>query len=138
MNEIVIMLALYCTMCFSPMIDDISTKFRLGYVSCIIVGTHLLTNLFFITSNTIKLVILNFRVMFAKSHMNKSRIENFRSRAKSRVLRRRRNKKRARQNIVDDYRVEVDVRIELLSLEALRRELNRIIPVAEPESELKS
>ena len=125
-------------MCFSPMIDNISTKFRLGYVSCIIVGTHLLVNLFFITSNTIELVILIFRVMFAKSGMSKSRIKSFRSRAKSRVLRRRRNKKRARQNIVDDYRVEVDVRIELLSLEALRRELNRIIPVAEPESELKS
>ena len=88
-NEVVIMLALYCTMCFSPMIEDINTKFQIGYVSCIIVGTHLLANLFFITGNTIKLLILKVRVCFATSEKRKMRTKNLRSRAKGRVLRRR-------------------------------------------------
>ena len=67
MNEIVIMFALYCTMCFSPIIDKISIKFQLGYISCIIVGSHLLVNLFFITGNTVKLFIVILRVRFASS-----------------------------------------------------------------------
>ena len=97
MNEVVIMLALYCTMCFSPMIEDIDTKFQLGYVSCIIVGTHLLANLFFITGNTIKLLILKVRVRFAQNKKKKMRSKHIRSRAKGMVCRRRRNRRRAKQ-----------------------------------------
>lgn len=97
MNEVVIMLALYCTMCFSPMIEDIDTKFQLGYVSCIIVGTHLIANLFFITRNTIKLLILKARVRFALNKKKKMRSKHIRSRAKGMVYRRRRNRRRAKR-----------------------------------------
>ena len=111
-NEVVIMLALYCTICFSPMIDDVSTKFQLGYVSCIIVCSHLLANLFFILRNTIMIFIIKVRVLFAKRGKKKMRVKHLRSRAKGNVMRRRRKRRHAKRKQIIDYCVEVDEEIE--------------------------
>ena len=125
MNEIVIMFALYCTMCFSPIIEDISTKFQLGYVSCIIVGSHLLANLFFITINTMKLLILILRVRFATSDKQIMRRKYLRSRAKGNVMRRRnrKNRKQEKQKQINDYEFKLDEQHQLPALEALKTEL---------------
>ena len=111
-NEVVIMLALYCTICFSPMIDDVSTKFKFGYVSCIIVCSHLLANLFFILRKTIMLFIIKVRVLFAKRGKKKMRSKSLRSRAKGNVMRRRRKRRHAKRRQIFDYCVEVDEEIE--------------------------
>lgn len=112
-------------MCFSPIIEDISTKFQLGYVSCIIVGSHLLANLFFITINTMKLLILILRVRFATSDKQIMRRKYLRSRAKGNVMRRRnrKNRKQEKQKQINDYGFKLDEQHQLPALEALKTEL---------------
>ena len=68
-NEVTIMLLLYCTLCYSPFVPDIEVKFNIGYLSGIIIISHLIINLVFITINTIKLLIVAIKRQYAIGHM---------------------------------------------------------------------
>ena len=44
-NETILMLTMYTMICFSPFVPDVLTRFKLGYVTILIVCVHLLLNL---------------------------------------------------------------------------------------------
>lgn len=71
LNELTIMFVLYCTMCFSPFVPDIEVKFKIGYLSCFTVSSHLVVNLAYIIKRTIKMFIYNIRVSYAKKTLFK-------------------------------------------------------------------
>ena len=50
------MITLYSIICFSPLIDEVQTKFYLGYVAISIVVIHLIVNLSMIFVSTLNLV----------------------------------------------------------------------------------
>ena len=53
-NEVVLMSTLYTIMCFSPLVQDVATKFYIGYVCIAIVISHLLLNIGIIFYVTLK------------------------------------------------------------------------------------
>ena len=92
---------------FSPFVPEIETRFKMGYFCCVVEAIVLAGNLWLILSSSIKVMILKIRVWFAKRHKAKWRPQHLRKRAKGRVLRRRRNKARAK--IIWDYGYEEEV-----------------------------
>ena len=106
-NEILVMLMLYNMFSFSPFVPEIETRFKMGYFCCVVEAIALAGNLWLILSSSIKVMILKIRVWFAKRHKAKWRPQHLRKRAKGRVLRRRRNKARAK--IIWDYGYEEEV-----------------------------
>jgi hypothetical protein len=68
----------------------------------------LVVNLWLIMSNSIRGVIMKVRIFFAKRHLSKWRMLHLRERAKGRVLRKRRNKKRAKKISKYDYGSELE------------------------------
>ena len=106
-NEILVMFMLYNMFSFSPFVPDIETRFKMGYFCCVVEALALAGNLWLILSSSVKGMILKIRVWFAKRHKAKWRPQHLRKRAKGRVLRRRRNKARAK--IIWDYGYEEEV-----------------------------
>lgn len=95
-NETLVMFMLYNIISFSPFVPDIETRFIMGYFCCIVEALALAINLWLIMSSSIRGAILKVKIFFAKKHLSKWRLCHLRERAKGRVLRRRRNKKRAK------------------------------------------
>ena len=50
-NEIIIMLTLYCIMCFSDFISDVQMRSNVGLVGILIVSSHLFGHVFFMVKN---------------------------------------------------------------------------------------
>ncbi len=111
-NEILIMIMLYIMIFFSPFVPDTEARFKMGYFCCSVEALALAVNIFFITTESLKAIILKLRVFYAKSEKRIMRTKYLRSRAKGNVKRRRRNKRWAKQKQVNYYGVEVDVLIE--------------------------
>ena len=60
-NEVILMMVMYCVMCFSPLVPDVEVKFLMGYVCQAFIISHLLVNFGIIGGSTfrkIKLMIL--------------------------------------------------------------------------------
>ena len=66
-NEILIMFMLYNMICFSPFVPDTEARFKMGYFCCVVEAFALAINIFFITTESIKTIILKLRVFYAKS-----------------------------------------------------------------------
>ena len=46
-NEVVLMLTLYCMMCFGDLVPSVEQQVNMGWCCCLIVGGHFLINVFF-------------------------------------------------------------------------------------------
>ena len=44
-NEVILVLVLYTMMCFTPWVQEVESKVRIGYLSCFFVATHFVVNL---------------------------------------------------------------------------------------------
>ena len=95
-NEVLVMSMLYCIFCFSSFVPDIETRFKIGYFCCVVEAFALVGNIQLIMSSTIRVMIVKIKVWFSKQHKAKWRPLHLRKRAKGRVLRKRRNKERAK------------------------------------------
>ena len=84
----------------------------MGYLCCVVEALALAVNIFFMTSESFKAIILKLKVFYAKREKRILRTKHLRSRAKGNVKRRRRNKRRVQKKQVNDYGLEVDERIE--------------------------
>jgi hypothetical protein len=60
-NEIVMLLTLYCMMCFTDFVPDVETQFNLGWVCCFIVTFHFLLNLFFMLKSNVHVIGLKIK-----------------------------------------------------------------------------
>ncbi len=55
-NELVILLTMYCLMCFTDWIPNIDMQTNIGWVICGVVSSHLLLNMFFMMKGNVKKV----------------------------------------------------------------------------------
>jgi len=46
-NEVVLMLTLYCMMCFGDLVPSVEQQVNMGWCCCLIVGGHFFINVFF-------------------------------------------------------------------------------------------
>ena len=53
-NEVILMTTLYTMICFTPWIQSIEMKFKIGFVTCAIVALHFAVNLGIMTGTSIK------------------------------------------------------------------------------------
>jgi hypothetical protein len=53
-NEVMIVAVMYCMMTFSDAVPQVESQFLFGYACCLLVLVHLMINLFFILSGTLK------------------------------------------------------------------------------------
>ena len=95
-NETLVVFMLYNMFCFSPFVPDIESRFAMGYFCCVVEALALAVNIWLIMGSSIRGMIAKIKIWFAKRHKAKWRPKHLRSRAKGRVLRKRRNKKRAK------------------------------------------
>ena len=89
-NECLIMLMLYNMISFSPFVQEIETRFKMGYFCCLVEAAALLANLWLIMLSNVKSIIFKVRIWFAKKHLSKWRDRFLRARAKGMFLRNRR------------------------------------------------
>jgi hypothetical protein len=89
-NECLIMLMLYNMISFSPFVQEIETRFKMGYFCCLVEAAALLANLWLIMFSNVKSIIFKVRIWFAKKHLSKWRDRFLRARAKGMFLRNRR------------------------------------------------
>jgi hypothetical protein len=54
---------------FSPFVQEIETKFKVGYFCCLVEAAALLANLWLIMFSNVKSIILKARIWFAKKHL---------------------------------------------------------------------
>jgi len=66
LNEVIIMMVLYCMISFSPIVNDIQAKFLMGFFCIAIVGLHLVINLFIIVSSNFKQIKLDLLIWLAR------------------------------------------------------------------------
>jgi hypothetical protein len=107
-NEILLMIMLYNMICFSPFVPDIEARFRMGFFCCVVEALALALSILFIIRESLKSIILKLRIWFAKSEKRKLRIKYLRARAKGNVMRRRRNRRKAKRKQINDYGFELD------------------------------
>lgn len=55
-NEVIILLTMYCLMCFTDWNPNIDMQTNIGWVICSVVGSHLLLNMFFMMMGNVKKV----------------------------------------------------------------------------------
>jgi len=60
------MLTMYTIICFSPLVQDPHVKFSIGYISMIVVSSHLVVNFFFIGHSTVRMIKLLFLLKLAQ------------------------------------------------------------------------
>lgn len=63
-NEIVIILTVYTTMCFTDWVPNRLAQHQAGLVTCVILCLHLAINLLLIVNKSFKLASLNLRKIF--------------------------------------------------------------------------
>ena len=51
-NECVLMMTMYTIICFSPLVQSPQVKFQIGYITMVVVSSHLAVNFFFIGKST--------------------------------------------------------------------------------------
>jgi hypothetical protein len=77
---------------FSPFVQEIETKFKVGYFCCLVEAAALLANLWLIMFSNVKSMLFKVRICFAKKHLSRSRTRFLRERAKGMFLRQERAK----------------------------------------------
>ena len=58
-NEIVLLLTLYCMMCFSDFVPKVETQFEIGWLCCFVVTAHFVINVYFMLKSNFH--VLNLR-----------------------------------------------------------------------------
>ena len=69
-NELMLLMTMYTFLCYSPWVDDIITKFYIGYMTIFIVCLHFVINILLIAKNSI-INAKNKCVMYFKKHQLK-------------------------------------------------------------------
>jgi len=62
LNEVVIMFVLYSMLCFTPFVEDVSMKFKVGYVVCSIVLLYFVFNAVIIVQGTFRDLRVQYRI----------------------------------------------------------------------------
>jgi hypothetical protein len=71
-NEIIIMLTLYCIMCFSDFVSDVQMRSNVGLVGILIVGSHLFGHvIFMVKDNATKLKRYCIKLHKMRAHKQK-------------------------------------------------------------------
>ena len=92
LNECIIMMVLYSMICFSPFVPEPEARYILGFFCIVIVGLHLIVNLFLILFSNFKQIKLDLmiwrsrRLLLKQVSEQKLLLEN--TRVKRRLMRR--------------------------------------------------
>ena len=71
MNEVIIMMVLYCMISFSPVAADPGARYMMGFFCIAIVGSHLLINLFLIMASNFRQIKLDLQIWLARRNLKK-------------------------------------------------------------------
>jgi len=69
-NEIIIMMVLYCMICFSPFVPDPIARYKMGFFCCFIVTLHLVVNLGIIGSGSFRQLLFKYRLWRARKALS--------------------------------------------------------------------
>ena len=56
-NEVILMIVMYTIICFTPWVESIETKVKIGYVTMFFVSLHFIVNLTIIIQTSIRATI---------------------------------------------------------------------------------
>ena len=69
-NEVVILLSIYCTLCFTDFVPDPQAVDIVGYAFCALIGIHTAYNVLMILISTVYSSVVNFkRARFITKHL---------------------------------------------------------------------
>jgi hypothetical protein len=71
MNEVIVMMVLYCMISFSPVAADPGARYTMGFFCIAIVGLHLLINLFLIMASNFRQIKLDLQIWLARRNLKK-------------------------------------------------------------------
>ena len=74
-NEIVLLLTLYCMMCFTDFVPEVESQYNMGWICCLIVLSHFGINLFFMLKANVHVLGLKIKKC-GKARAHKRRMRN--------------------------------------------------------------
>ncbi len=60
-NEVMILFIMYTMMCFTDFVPEIETQYKVGYISCGLVVSHLLINISIMLKTSIKQIVMRIK-----------------------------------------------------------------------------
>mmetsp|Transcript_5495 Transcript_5495/g.7341 ORF Transcript_5495/g.7341 Transcript_5495/m.7341 type:complete len:138 (-) Transcript_5495:1480-1893(-) len=72
-NSIMIMLMIYCLMCFTPLVLDSEARYQMGFVMVGLVALNVLVNILVISIDPVRLSCMRCKLRWARRHAIKRR-----------------------------------------------------------------